>query len=369
MIFLQLILTNLRRHLIRSLLSVAGIAFSVAAMLTVVTVLQGAIGMFSGILSSGAELIVFERNVSDLFFSDVPPSAADQIAAWPMVAHADRVLFGVVSSADHPIITCFGVTPDDARIQKAQWLQGSARTFGEHPDDIVLGERAAEFMSASMGSVVPIGHGAFHVIGIAKTSNGFEDGGVFMPLPAAQRFFHKEGSSVITIQLRNREDAHRFKSEVRRSFPTLIALEDAEFSRSYSQFRILKATAWAVGGCGLALGGLGIANTMIMSVFTRIREIAILRVNGFSNTQIAATIVGESALVAVAGALLGLVFGAVALLGLKFVPALHGYIDATIHAGILLIVVLLALLTGIAGAIYPAVYAMRIRAVEALRFE
>jgi putative ABC transport system permease protein len=325
--------------------------------------------MFSGILSSGAELIVFERNVSDLFFSDVPPSAADQIAAWPMVAHADRVLFGVVSSADHPIITCFGVTPDDARIQKAQWLQGNARTFGEHPDDIVLGERAAEFMSASMGSVVPIGLGAFHVIGIVKTSNGFEDGGVFMPLPAAQRFFHKEGSSVITIQLRNREDAHRFKSEVRRSFPTLIALEDAEFSRSYSQFRILKATAWAVGGCGLALGGLGIANTMIMSVFTRIREIAILRVNGFSNTQIAATIVGESALVAVAGALLGLVFGAVALLGLKFVPALHGYIDATIHAGILLIVVLLALLTGIAGAIYPAVYAMRIRAVEALRFE
>jgi putative ABC transport system permease protein len=31
------------------------------------------------------------------------------------------------------------------------------------------------------------------------------------------------------------------------------------------------------------LGGLGVANTMIMSVFTRIREIAILRVNGFSN--------------------------------------------------------------------------------------
>ncbi len=369
MIFFRLILTNLRRHRIRSLLSVAGIAFSVAAMLTVVTVLQGAIGMFSGILSSGAEMIVFERNVSDLFFSDVPPSAADQIETWPMVEHADRVLFGVVSSADHPIITCFGVTAGDARIRKAQWLQGAPSAFGEHPDDIVLGERAADFMSASMGSMVPIGHGVFHVIGIVKTSNGFEDGGVFMPLPAAQRFFHKEGSSVITIKLRNREDAHRFKSEVRRSFPALIALEDAEFSRSYSQFRILKATAWAVGGCGLALGGLGIANTMIMSVFTRIREIAILRVNGFSNSQIAVTIVGESALVAVSGALLGLLFGAAALLGLKFVPALHGYIDATIHPGILLIVVLLALLTGIAGSIYPALYAMRIRAVEALRFE
>ncbi len=51
-IFLKLILTNLRRHRIRSSISVAGIAFSVAAMLTVVTILQGAIGMFSSILSN-----------------------------------------------------------------------------------------------------------------------------------------------------------------------------------------------------------------------------------------------------------------------------------------------------------------------------
>ena len=72
MIFLKLILTNLRRHRIRSLISMAGVAFSVAAMLTVVTILQGAIGMFSSILSSDSQMIVFERNVSDLFFSNVP---------------------------------------------------------------------------------------------------------------------------------------------------------------------------------------------------------------------------------------------------------------------------------------------------------
>ena len=71
-----------------------------------------------------AKIIVFERNVSDLFFSNVPASAAGEISAWPMVAHADPVLFGIVSSADHPIITCFGVTPSDARIRKATWLAG-----------------------------------------------------------------------------------------------------------------------------------------------------------------------------------------------------------------------------------------------------
>lgn len=369
MIFFRLILTNLRRHRIRSLISVAGIAFSVAAMLTVVTVLQGAIGMFSGILSSGAELIVFEKNVSDLFFSDVPSAAARKIAEWTMVAHADPVLFGIVSSADHPIITCFGVTGNDARIRKATWIAGSAAEFGQHKDDVVLGARAAEFLKARLGSEVPIGHGTFHVIGVLRTSNGFEDGGVFMPLDAAQQFFHKEGSSVITIRLKSKEDIAAFKSQVRQNFPNLIALEDAEFSRSYSQFKILKATAWAVGGCGLALGGLGVANTMIMSVFTRIREIAILRVNGFSNGQIAALIFGESAVVAVAGGVVGLVLGAGALWGLKLVPALHGYVDVTMHPLLMAVVILLALLTGVAGALYPSAYAMRIRAVEALRFE
>jgi putative ABC transport system permease protein len=368
-IFLKLILTNLNRHRIRSLISIAGIAFSVAAMLTIVTILQGAVGMFSGILSSDSQIIVFERNVSDLFFSDVAPSALQRIASWPMVQHADPVLFGIVSSADHPIITCFGVTEADARIRKATWIKGDRTDFGKHDDDVVLGERAADFLATTVGSHVQIGHGTFHVIGILQTSNGFEDGGVFMPLRSAQSFFHKDGSSVITVKMRSKEEIAAFKSAVKTSFPNLIALEDQEFTRSYSQFKILKATAWAVGGCGLLLGGLGVANTMIMSVFTRIREIAILRVNGFSNAQIAGMIFGESALVAVAGAFTGLLIGTSFLLVLQHIPALHGYVDVTIQPLVILIVIVLALLTGVAGALYPAVYAMRIRAVEALRFE
>lgn len=370
MIFLKLILTNLLRHRIRSLISVAGIAFSVAAMLTVVTVLQGAIGMFSGILSSDSEIIVFERNVSDLFFSNVPAAAEQTIAAWPTVQRADPVLFGIVSSSDHPIITCFGVTATDARIRKATWLQGDPANFAQHADDVVLGSRAAEFLAASNGSHVQIGHGTFHVVGILQTANGFEDGGVFMPLHSAQDFFHKENaSSVITIKLRNKDDATAFKNQVKAKYANLIALEDAEFTRTYSQFRILKATAWAIGACGLLLGGLGVANTMIMSVFTRIREIAILRVSGFSNVQIAGMIFGESGCVSMLGAMVGLVIGTAFLFALKLVPALHGYIDVTIEPAVVLTVMALALLTGIGGALYPALYAMRIRAVEALRFE
>jgi putative ABC transport system permease protein len=106
-----------------------------------------------------------------------------------------------------------------------------------------------------------------------------------------------------------------------------------------------------------------------MSVFTRIREIAILRVNGFSHTQIGSVIFGESAVVSVFGAIAGLLFGTCFLYALKLVPALDGYVDTTLHPVLVLLVLLLALLTGVAGALYPAIYAMRVRAVEALRFE
>lgn len=369
-LFLKLILTNLLRHRVRTLIGVAGITFSVAAMLTVVTILQGAVGMFQRILSNNSELIVFERDVSDLFFSNVPVDAVKQMNAWPMVQSANPVLFGIVSSPGHPIITCFGVTAADARIQKADWQAGNRAAFGKDPRGVALGARAAEFLHARVGSQVSIGHESFPVAGILKTANGFEDGGVFMPLAAAEQFFHKEGVvSVATVKLKNKQDRADFKQAVEDKFPQLIALENAEFSRSYSQFKILKATAWAVGLCGLILGGLGVANTMIMSVFNRIREIAILRVNGFSRKQIAVLIFGESALVSLVGALAGLTLGAACIWILKSVPELNGYIDGHWQPWVALVVTGLACVTGIAGALYPAIYAVRIRAAEALRFE
>jgi putative ABC transport system permease protein len=370
MLFLKIILTNLRRHRVRTLIGVAGIAFSVAAMLTVVTILQGAIGMFERILSNDSEIIVFERNVSDLFFSSVPDGAVGAMSAWPMVRHARPVLFGIVTSADHPIITCFGVEAADARIRETAWVSGNRDDFGKSARGVALGERAAEFLMVKPGESVQIGRETFPVIGVLKTANGFEDGGVFMPLKAAQQFFHKEGlASAATVKLKSKEDKSAFKQAVAEAYPKLIALENEEFSRTYSQFKILKATAWAVGCCGLILGGLGVANTMIMSVFTRIREVAILRVNGFSSAQIAMMIFGESALVSATGALAGVVMGILVVLALKSAPMLHGYVDASVTPAVVLVLVTLACVTGIAGALYPALYAIRIRPVEALRFE
>ena len=368
--FARLTLINLKRHKIRTMISVAGIGFGVAAMLTIVSIVLGAIGMFQSILARESHYVVFEKNVSDLFFSSVKMEQIIALRSIPGVERVDPMIVGIVSSPDHPIITCFGVETGDPHLSKAHWLSGDPSRFGVEADTLYLGKRAAEFLKATPGQKLSIGKGAFRVGGILRTDNGFEDGGIFMPMKLAQEYFHREGlASVGTVKLKNPKEGALFKAEVERRFDGLVALENQEFNQSYSQFRILNFTSWAVGICSFLLGGMGVANTMLMSVFTRIREIAILRVCGFSKTQVAALVFGEAAVVAGIGVGCGFAVGMLGLQAMNAAPQFQGYVQAVIRPDILLAITGIAFATAFGGALYPAWYASKIQPAEALRFE
>ena len=367
---LALVFINLRRHKLRALIGVAGISFGVAAMLTILSLVNGAIGMFERVLAVDSHYLVFERNVSDLFFSSVTDAQLAALRRLPQVAAGQPLLFGLVSSPDHPIITCFGLEADNPRLTRAHWTAGRPEDFGRVEHGIWLGARAAEFLGARPGQPLAVGHGEFIVAGIFSTANGFEDGGVFLPLAEAQRFFHRDGvASVVAVMLRDPAQGAEFKRAVAAAFPGLLALENREFSRSYSQFRILHYTAWAVGLCAFLLGGLGVANTMLLSVFSRIREIAVLRVCGFSPAQVAGLIFGEAAVIAAAGLAAGFALGYGALFALGHAPQFQGYVQAVVRPAMLGGIMVTALVTAVAGAIYPARFAARIQPAEALRYE
>jgi putative ABC transport system permease protein len=108
---------------------------------------------------------------------------------------------------------------------------------------------------------------------------------------------------------------------------------------------------------------------MILSVFGRIKELAIARVCGFSRGQVARMIFGESLLVSAIGTMLGWGLSIVGLHALRAVPQLQGYIDPRIGWVEVAGALALAVLTALAGALYPAWYAANLKPAEALRFE
>ena len=179
-----MIFTNLRRHRVRTAIGAMGIALGVATMLSVVGLLGGAVKMFERILRSDSELVVFEKNVSDLFFSNVPVSLVDELKALDFVKDAQPVLFSIIAAPDRPVVTCFGIRAADGRLKKGEWLDGSAAAFLDSGDGVVLGERAADFLKAKAGGTIELGQGVYPVVGVVRLENGFENGGVFMPLLA-----------------------------------------------------------------------------------------------------------------------------------------------------------------------------------------
>lgn len=339
-------------------------------MLSVVALLGGAVGMFERILRTDSEMIVFERNVSDLFFSNVPVSVVDDLKRQPFVLGAQPMLFTIIGAPGRPVITCFGIGEDDARLKRGTWLSGGVGEFREGTDVVVLGERAADFLGARTGGTVALGLGNYRVAGVLRSGNGFENGGVFMPLGTCQKAFHKDGvCSVISVALAKDHRAAEVKDWIRANHNRLIGMENEEFSRSYSQFRILKTTAWVVGGCAFLLGGLSVTNTMILSVFGRIKELAVARVCGFSRGQVARMILGESLLISALGTVGGWVLSGVGLRVLHAVPQLQGYIEPRIGLWEVAGATAAAVVTAVVGALYPAWYAARLNPAEALRFE
>jgi putative ABC transport system permease protein len=365
-----MIFTNLRRHRVRTAIGAAGVALGVATMLSVVGLLGGAVKMFERILRSDAEMVIFEKNVSDLFFSNVPVEVADELEKQPFVKAANPVLFSIISAPDRPIITCFGIAEGDARLRKGEWLKGRVENFTAAGSAVVMGERAADFVKIGADGMVELGQRKYPVAGIVRLENGFENGGVFMPLAACQDSFHKQGvCSVVTVALAAGHESGEVKDWINGHESSLTALENEEFSRSYSQFKILRTTAWVVGGCAFLLGGLSVTNTMILSVFGRIKELAISRVCGFSRGQVAIMILGESLMVSAIGTFAGWTISAIGLQILRAIPQLQGYIEPSIGWMEIAGAMGLAALTAVCGALYPAWYAAKINPARALRFE
>ena len=118
-----------------------------------------------------------------------------------------------------------------------------------------------------------------------------------------------------------------------------------------------------LGAVALLVGGIGIANVMVISVLERRGEIGLRRALGARRAHIAAQFVTEAALLAASGGAAGAVLGGFT----TTVYAAERHWNAVVPLTVLLAAVALALAIGVLAGLYPALRAARLAPAEALR--
>ena len=118
-------------------------------------------------------------------------------------------------------------------------------------------------------------------------------------------------------------------------------------------------------GIGVLIALLSILNTMLMSVAERLIEFGVLKANGWSAWDVMKLVTWESALLGLGGGILGCMAGwvAVQVLNAIFPTKLHLFASP----GLLLFSLAFSSVLGIIGGLYPAVWALRMSPMEAIR--
>ena len=113
----------------------------------------------------------------------------------------------------------------------------------------------------------------------------------------------------------------------------------------------------------------GIANTLGLSIYERTRELGLLRAVGMERAQVKRMIRIESVIIALFGALLGIVIGIGFGWALQQALEPEGVTELAIPVGQLVVYLVFAALAGVLAAIWPARRAAKIDVLQAISYE
>ncbi len=327
-----------------------------------------------------------------------PSYVEDVLRKEPHVEHFSKrvVTFGLVSSSDNSTgVFIYGVEPEKEKfvsIVGSSILEGKYFSGGAH--EIVISKRLAEKLNVSLNDKVigmantpsgSIGSEVFRVVGIFSTaSSEFDKTTIFVPLKTAQRMLNIEGKvhefAIIT-------DKYENANAVAKSLRAKLGNEYEAFSYTellpllvlqmdlYKQLLVIVNLIIA-----LALI-FGIINAMLMAVYERIQEIGVLMSIGMQNSKIFSMILVEAFIIGVVGTIGGIILGyGINSLFLAngidlrwFAESLSAFgVGAIIYPQVSLnnfvqIIVIIPLVS-VVGAIYPALKAIKLEPVSAIRY-
>ncbi|MCK4451822.1 MAG: ABC transporter permease, partial [Anaerolineae bacterium] len=350
----------------RTALTVVGVAVGVTAIIAIGAWVEGINASLSA-LATEADLMVLEADIADMQLSAIEERVGAWIAALPQVAHVSGCVNGLVALEGMPVFSVRGYHPAGYAMRHFKVAEGEGLGSGRQ---ILLGRRPADILGKGIGDRVMILSSAYRVVGIYETGAAFEDGGAVVTLDEAQALLKQPRQvTVYLLRLKDIGQLEAARRRIERRFPDLSISRTSEVADRMGVVGLFRVFVWGLSVITVLVGGVGMMNTMIMSVVERTREIGLLRALGWRKSRVLALILGESLALSVLGGLAGTILGVALVEAVGHVPGVASLAPGVLTPGLVLRALAVALALGVVGGLYPAWRAARLVPLEALRYE
>lgn len=409
--YVALAIKNLRRRMVRTALTVAGVALAV----TVAVSLGGFMLGYRGAIDKSIDMLGFQvmimakgcpyeaatmmlKGGTGLLY--LPAEIYDKVKDDKEIESITPIFVGVAQKQGSGIrddggesnfliisgidVASYQVMKPWITFKKGPGFDGGRWFSPGSRQEIVLGFEAAEYEQRRVGdtfyaSITPAGvpnavmH-EFKVVGVLDRTGTQDDGTVFLPLDVTREYFGRPGQlTILGIKLKqfNAYNMREFESR----WLKLPEVQVVGLQQVKNTLVGLVATAQtmiaAVAIIAIIVAFIGVINTILMSVYERTAEIGIMKALGARRDAIFQLIWLETVMICFAGAIVG---SLLAVVGSDLVErAIKSVADMGVSGSIVQITPLVigyailgAVVLGFFAGLYPAWRASSMRPVEAI---